>query len=101
MSPLSVPAQEGLGRKPGDLRALRRVLRRERLVLLLDEVEMLADLVNEQIRANACAETRLMSMEDAMDSGAMALFSMITQSTSAGIRLSHHRISPTCAPADR
>jgi hypothetical protein len=35
---------EGLGRKPGDLRALRRALRRERLVLFLDEVEMLADL---------------------------------------------------------
>jgi alanyl-tRNA synthetase len=31
-------------------------------------------LVNAQIRANAAAETRVMSMEDAMQSGAMALF---------------------------
>jgi len=31
----------GLGREPGDLRALKRALRRERLVLLLDEVEKL------------------------------------------------------------
>jgi hypothetical protein len=34
---------EGLGREPGDLRALKRVLQRERTVLLLDEVEKLAD----------------------------------------------------------
>jgi alanyl-tRNA synthetase len=31
-------------------------------------------LVNEQIRANATAETRVMSMDDAVQSGAMALF---------------------------
>ncbi|MDX1698003.1 MAG: alanine--tRNA ligase, partial [Thiohalobacterales bacterium] len=37
----------------------------------LAEIERL---VNEQIRANATAETRLMSMDDAMQSGAMALF---------------------------
>lgn len=34
---------EELGREPGDLRALRRTLRRERVVLFLDEVEKLAD----------------------------------------------------------
>ncbi len=34
---------EGLGREPGDLRALKRTLQRERTVLLLDEVEKLAD----------------------------------------------------------
>lgn len=33
---------EAMGREPGDLRALRRALRRQRLVLLLDEVEKLA-----------------------------------------------------------
>ncbi len=37
----------------------------------LHEIE---DLVNAQIRANAAAQTRLMSMDDAMQSGAMALF---------------------------
>ena len=37
----------------------------------LREIE---DLVNAQIRANAQAQTRLMSMDDAMQSGAMALF---------------------------
>ncbi len=37
----------------------------------LDTVE---SLVNQQIRANAQAETRLMSMDDAMQSGAVALF---------------------------
>jgi hypothetical protein len=34
---------EGLGRESGDLRALKRLLRQERTVLLLDEVEKLAD----------------------------------------------------------
>jgi hypothetical protein len=34
---------EGLERKPGDMRALKQALRRERVVLLLDEVEKLAD----------------------------------------------------------
>jgi hypothetical protein len=34
---------ERLGRKPGGLRALKRALRRKRVVLLLDEVEKLAD----------------------------------------------------------
>lgn len=33
---------EGMGQGPGDLRALKRALRRQRLVLLLDEVEKLA-----------------------------------------------------------
>jgi len=37
----------------------------------LDEIERL---VNDQIRANAQAETRIMSMDDALASGAMALF---------------------------
>jgi alanyl-tRNA synthetase len=37
----------------------------------LAEIERI---VNEQIRANAQAETRVMSMDDAMQSGAMALF---------------------------
>ncbi|HEY5644510.1 MAG TPA: alanine--tRNA ligase, partial [Pseudomonadales bacterium] len=37
----------------------------------LQDIEML---VNEQIRANAAARTRLMSMDEAMESGAMALF---------------------------
>jgi alanyl-tRNA synthetase len=37
----------------------------------LAEIE---NLVNEQIRANATAETRVMSMDDAVQSGAMALF---------------------------
>ncbi len=32
---------EGMGREPGDLRSLKRALRRERVVLLLDEVEKL------------------------------------------------------------
>lgn len=32
---------EGMGREPGDLRALKRALRRQRLVLLLDEAEKL------------------------------------------------------------
>ena len=32
------------------------------------------NLVNAEIRANAAAETRVMSIEDAMASGAMALF---------------------------
>jgi alanyl-tRNA synthetase len=39
--------------------------------------EQLADienLVNQQIRANAVAETRVMSVDDALESGAMALF---------------------------
>jgi len=37
----------------------------------LEEIERL---VNEQIRANAAAETRVMSVDDALKSGAMALF---------------------------
>jgi len=39
-----------------------------------EQLETVEDLVNKQIRANARAETRIMSMEDAMASGAMALF---------------------------
>ncbi|MGD2055214.1 MAG: alanine--tRNA ligase, partial [Gammaproteobacteria bacterium] len=38
------------------------------------QLEAIENLVNEQIRANARAETRIMSMEDAIASGAMALF---------------------------
>ncbi len=38
------------------------------------QLQTIETLVNEQIRANAAAETRLMSMDEAMESGAMALF---------------------------
>ena len=39
-----------------------------------EQLETIEYLVNEQIRANARAQTRLMSMDAAMQSGAMALF---------------------------
>jgi alanyl-tRNA synthetase len=39
-----------------------------------EQLQQIETLVNEQIRANAPAETRLMSMDDAVESGAMALF---------------------------
>jgi alanyl-tRNA synthetase len=39
-----------------------------------EQLQAIETLVNEQIRANARAETRLMSMDEAMESGAMALF---------------------------
>jgi alanyl-tRNA synthetase len=39
-----------------------------------EELAAIEKLVNEQIRANAAAETRLMSYEEAIGSGAMALF---------------------------
>ena len=38
------------------------------------ELEEIENIVNEQIRANAEAETRVMSVDDALASGAMALF---------------------------
>ena len=38
------------------------------------QLATIEQLVNEQIRANALAETRVMSVDDAMQSGAMALF---------------------------
>jgi alanyl-tRNA synthetase len=38
------------------------------------QLQAIESIVNEQVRANAAAETRLMSMQDAMDSGAVALF---------------------------
>ncbi|WP_455217462.1 alanine--tRNA ligase [Kaarinaea lacus] len=39
-----------------------------------DQIQAIENLVNEQIRANLAVETKLMSQEDAMASGAMALF---------------------------
>ncbi len=39
-----------------------------------EQLQEIETLVNDQIRANAQAETRLMSMDEAMESGAMALF---------------------------
>jgi len=39
-----------------------------------EQLEAIENLVNEQIRLNAAAETRIMSIEDALTSGAMALF---------------------------
>jgi alanyl-tRNA synthetase len=39
-----------------------------------EQLEAIEKLINEQIRANASAETRVMSVDDALDSGAMALF---------------------------
>ena len=39
-----------------------------------DQLAKIEHLVNEQIRVNAVAETRVMSMDDAVQSGAMALF---------------------------
>ena len=42
--------------------------------LSAEQLATIEQLVNEQIRANAHAETRVMSMDDAMQSGAMALF---------------------------
>ena len=40
----------------------------------LEQLQAIEDLVNEQIRANLKVETRLMNIDDAMKSGAMALF---------------------------
>jgi len=40
----------------------------------LEQLQVIEDLVNEQIRANLKVETRLMSIDDAMKSGAIALF---------------------------
>ena len=40
----------------------------------LEQLQLVEDLVNEQIRANHEVETRLMNIDDAMKSGAMALF---------------------------
>ena len=42
--------------------------------LTAEQLESIERLVNEQIRANAPAETRVMSVDDALQSGAMALF---------------------------
>jgi alanyl-tRNA synthetase len=39
-----------------------------------EQIETIENLVNEQIRLNAVAETRLMSIDEALASGAMALF---------------------------
>jgi alanyl-tRNA synthetase len=39
-----------------------------------EQIETIENLVNEQIRLNAAAETRLMSIDEALASGAMALF---------------------------
>jgi len=39
-----------------------------------EQIETIENLVNEQIRRNAVAETRLMSIDEALTSGAMALF---------------------------
>lgn len=39
-----------------------------------DELKQIERLVNEQVRSNAAAETKLMNQEDAIASGAMALF---------------------------
>ncbi|MDH3981020.1 MAG: alanine--tRNA ligase [Gammaproteobacteria bacterium] len=39
-----------------------------------EQLQQIETLVNDQIRVNARAETRLMSMDEAMESGAMALF---------------------------
>jgi alanyl-tRNA synthetase len=39
-----------------------------------EQIETIENLVNEQIRLNAVAETRLMSIDEALTSGAMALF---------------------------
>ncbi|MGB7933662.1 MAG: alanine--tRNA ligase [Gammaproteobacteria bacterium] len=39
-----------------------------------EQIEAIETLVNEQIRQNALAETRLMSIDEALTSGAMALF---------------------------
>ncbi len=39
-----------------------------------EQIEEIEKLVNDEIRANVAAETRLMSYDDAMQSGAMALF---------------------------
>jgi alanyl-tRNA synthetase len=40
----------------------------------LEELQLVEDIVNEQVRANHEAETRLMKLEEARASGAMALF---------------------------
>jgi alanyl-tRNA synthetase len=42
--------------------------------LTAEQLERIERLVNEQIRVNAPAETRVMSVDDALQSGAMALF---------------------------
>jgi alanyl-tRNA synthetase len=39
-----------------------------------EEIAQIEDLVNDEIRANVAADTQLMSYDDAMQSGAMALF---------------------------
>ena len=39
-----------------------------------EQLQQIEDIVNEQIRQNAAGETKLMSFDDAVDSGAMALF---------------------------
>jgi alanyl-tRNA synthetase len=39
-----------------------------------EQIEKIETLVNEQIRLNAAADTRLMSIDEALNSGAMALF---------------------------
>ncbi len=42
--------------------------------LTAEEVKIIENMVNEQIRDNAAVQTRVMSMDDAVEAGAMALF---------------------------
>jgi alanyl-tRNA synthetase len=42
--------------------------------LTADELKTIETMVNDQIRANSAVQTRLMSMDDAVEAGAMALF---------------------------
>ena len=50
------------------------ILMRLNNLVTQEQLQAIEDLVNEQIRRNTSAETKLMTYDDAVDSGAMALF---------------------------